>query len=284
MTDEYRLETLHRSLDHCESIADFVKTVGSATPAMIGELENMKTRLSGLGLPAGDLSIPALGGRDKIYYGEFIPPLNVIIGFLKRQIAREERRQEEQAIESRIAEAKAARSAPGNNTVFVVLGQDRDAVETVFVLLREVQLIPQDFEDARRLTEHPMPYIGDVLDTAFQTAQAVLVLFTPDERVELGERLRTGNQPPVVEYQPRPNVLIEAGIALKTHPDRTLILEMGNVRSPSDLAGRHVVRWSADDPAGRQRLLERLQDAGCHPTIEGTRWMDVGKKDGPTWA
>jgi hypothetical protein len=47
--------------------------------------------------------------------------------------------------------------------------------------------------------------------------------------VELKERLRAG-QPAEVAFQPRPNVLIEAGIALNSHPDRTIIAELGTVR------------------------------------------------------
>jgi predicted nucleotide-binding protein len=250
---------------------------------MMSELQTAMTRLSGLGFAVGDFSLPANPNQGSIYYYQLIAPLSMINGYLKREIAREERRQAEQAIELRLDEADSARQAPGNNTVFVVLGQDSDAVQTVFALLREVELVPRDFADARRLTKHPMPYVGQVLDTAFETAQAVLVLFTPDERVELKDRLRNASLPIVVEFQPRPNVLIEAGIALTTHPDRTVVLEMGNVRSPSDLAGRHVVRWKEDSPAERQLLLERLEDAGCQPVRNGTRWMNVGKVDRPTW-
>jgi len=168
------------------------------------------------------------------------------------------------------------------NSVFVVHGQDPDSIETIFGLLREVELLPRDFADARRLTANPMPYIGEVLDATFTHAQAVLVLFTPDERVELRDFLR-GSQPIAVEFQPRPNVLIEAGIALATHPTRTVIAELGQVRSISDLSRRHVVRWRDDSPVVRSELLERLVDAGCHPNLTGTRWMDVAKKVRPSW-
>jgi predicted nucleotide-binding protein len=148
---------------------------------------------------------------------------------------------------------------PVRNAVFVVHGRDNDAVEMVFAFLREVGLQPAAFEDARRMTGRPMPYIGEVLEAAFANAQAVLVLFTPDERVELAKRLRPRDQPIQVEHQPRPNVLIEAGVALTTHPDRTVIVEMGNVRNISDLAGRHMVRMAEDTPALRSEVLDRLK-------------------------
>ena len=161
-------------------------------------------------------------------------------------------------------------------------GQDTDSVDTIFALLREVELLPRDFSDARRLTSNPLPYIGEVLATAFAHAQAVLTLFTPDERVELRDALR-GTQPIAVEFQPRPNVLIEAGTALATHSTRTVIAELGEVQSISDLLGRHVVRCREDPPIPRAELLERLTDAGCHPNMSGTRWMDAGKKERPSW-
>ena len=44
--------------------------------------------------------------------------------------------------------------------------------------------------------------------------------------------------------QARPNVLIEAGMALITHPTRTIIAVLGDQELPSDLAGRHYIRLS----------------------------------------
>ncbi len=119
--------------------------------------------------PDTELLIPMaiVDQTGKAYYRDLVPRLRVIQGYLKRQITREESKQADEAIELQLKSADEERVSPGNSTVFVVFGQDEDAVDTVFSLLREVELVPRDFADARRLTKHPMPYIGDVLETAF---------------------------------------------------------------------------------------------------------------------
>ena len=42
-------------------------------------------------------------------------------------------------------------------------------------------LQPIDWSEAIRLTDKPAPFAGEVLDAAFNHAQAVVVLLTPDE-------------------------------------------------------------------------------------------------------
>lgn len=135
----------------------------------------------------------------------------------------------------------------------------------------------------RQRGDDPLPYVGRVLDDAFAKAQAVLGLFTPDENVELIDRLRRPDESLQVEYQPRPNVLLEAGMALARHPRRTVIVEFGRVRPISDLAGRHTARWHDDTPEKRSDLLARLRAAGCQPDQGDARWMSAGRVMNPTW-
>jgi predicted nucleotide-binding protein len=215
-------------------------------------------RLKESGYDVDDFYITAGDRTDEgnIWGYDFLRRVSGADRYIKRQLSRRE--EHRRASRSSHQEPEKA-TIP--NSVFVVHGQDQDAAETIVSLLREVELLPRDFADARRMTASPMPYVGEVLATAFEVAQAVLLIFTPDERVELKDRLR-GERPIQVDFQPRPNVLIEAGIALATHPDRTVIVEMGTVRPISDLAGRHVVRWTDDTPAARSELLDRLTDAG----------------------
>ena len=164
------------------------------------------------------------------------------------------------------------------NTVFVVHGRDLDALKTVVTLLQAVRLDPKTFEDTRRLTGKPSPYVGEDLEAAFDYAQAILVMFTPDEHVQLRPELRSEGEEAAAEFQPRPNVLVEAGMALAMHRDRTVIVEMGTIREVSDLSGIHLVRWRRDTPEKRAEVLDRLTDAGCRPDrASSNRWMTVGR-------
>lgn len=98
-------------------------------------------------------------------------------------------------------------------------------------------------------------------------ANAVVVLLTPDDEARLCEELR-GKQEPDHEKalmgQARPNVLFEAGMAFGTHPDRTIVVELGALRPFSDIHGRHTIRLdgsSTADGAGRKELLRAAADA-----------------------
>jgi predicted nucleotide-binding protein len=165
-------------------------------------------------------------------------------------------------------------AASARDAVFVVHGRNESARNAVVAVLRAAGLKPLEFEQARRLTGQAAPYIGTILDAAFANAQAVVVLFTDDERVKLRNELAGPTDPKNLEFQPRPNVIFEAGMALGLHPHRTVIVEIGRMRSISDLAGRHIVRWDGSVES-RKRLLQRLQDAGCSVDLTGEDWMTV---------
>lgn len=101
-------------------------------------------------------------------------------------------------------------------SVFVVHGRNAAARDEVFKFLRALGLVPLEWSEAIKRTGEGSPYIGKVLDTAFETAQAVLVLMTPDEIACLGKAYAEGDQDRECEPspQPRPNVLFEAGMAI----------------------------------------------------------------------
>jgi len=109
------------------------------------------------------------------------------------------------------------------------------------------------------------------LEQAFRNAQAVVAFFTPDEHV-IG---RHGDVSKRDDWrvQARPNVFVEAGMALVTHPDRTVIVVLGDQELPSDLAGRHYVRIRRGDPAPLLDLANRLKTAGCDTVTTGTDWL-----------
>src|SRR5439155_15843423 len=78
--------------------------------------------------------------------------------------------------------------------------------------------------------------------------------------------------------QPRPNVLFEAGMAFGSHHDRTIMVQIGDIRQVSDVAGRHVVHFQGTPPQ-RAELRERLKTAGCAVKEGGTDWLTSGNFD-----
>ncbi|WP_327073842.1 nucleotide-binding protein [Kitasatospora purpeofusca] len=160
--------------------------------------------------------------------------------------------------------------------VFVIHGRNEPARRGLFEFLRAIGLDPIEWSEAIQMTGKGSPYIGEVLDTAFASAQAVVVLQTPDDVTYLHESLTHPGDPECSpQMQPRPNVLFEAGMAMGRHEDRTVVVELGQVKVISDIHGRHVVRLD-NSVKKRQDLATRLQTAGCATRLTGTDWHEAG--------
>lgn len=160
--------------------------------------------------------------------------------------------------------------------VFAIHGRNEKARRGLFEFLRSIGLDPIEWSEATRLTGKGSPYIGEILDAAFSAAQAVVVLQTPDDVAYLHESLAAVGDPDCsAQMQPRPNVLFEAGLAMGRDADRTVIVEMGQVRVFSDIHGRHVVRLD-NSLKKRQELATRLGTAGCEVRTSGSDWHEAG--------
>lgn len=166
-----------------------------------------------------------------------------------------------------------------DNTVFVVHGRDGALRQSMFDFLRALNLHPLEWDHAIDEAKQGNPYVGDVLDIVMSKAEAIVVLFTPDDLAQLkeqfvksGERSSEGK----LQGQARPNVLFEAGLALGAHPKKTIMVQVGNVKAFSDIGGRHMVRLS-NDQASRNSFANRL--ARICPAVNrvGNDWMHVGK-------
>jgi len=184
-------------------------------------------------------------------------------------------------------DATAARKRAGgkrkvdSRKVFVVHGRNGAARDALFDLLRAIGLHPLEWDEIVQETGEGSPYTGRVLEVGFSLVQAVVVLMTPDDEARLREPLRGKHEPSHetdLTPQPRPNVLVEAGMALGQHGNRTVIVEMGRLRPISDLFGRHVVRLD-NTPQQRKALAQRLQTAGCTVNLAGNDWLSVGDFD-----
>lgn len=172
----------------------------------------------------------------------------------------------------------AKRSAPIPNSVFVVHGRDVEARTSIYAFLRAIGVKPIEWTSAIALSKKASPYIGEILDSVFARARAVIVLMTPDDLAQLRPDLLSLTDKPyerVLTGQARPNVLFEAGMAFATHADRTVLVQVGNIREFSDVAGRHVVNLT-NDFSRRQELAIKLTNAGCDVDTTGTDWVEAG--------
>lgn len=164
--------------------------------------------------------------------------------------------------------------ASDRRSVMVIYGHDSEANDALFSWLRCIGLQPQEWNQLIHLSGSTSPYVGQTLEKAFENVQAVVALFTPDEEVRERDGLR-GNARTPGRFQARPNVLVEAGMALVTHPRRTIFVILGPQELPSDLAGRYYIKLDGT-PGPLNELAGRLADAGCAVDRTGTRWLDPG--------
>jgi predicted nucleotide-binding protein len=168
----------------------------------------------------------------------------------------------------------AAPSRVDPRRVMVVYGRDGEARRAMFDFLRALGLHPGEWRKLITDTEKAAPYIGEVLERAFENAAAVVVLLTPDDEAKLRD-VYIRDSDPEFERNPtpqaRPNVLFEAGMAFGLHPDRTVLVELGPLRPFSDVFGRHVVRLDGSEQPLRD-IAGRLKTAGCAVDDSGDDW------------
>lgn len=179
--------------------------------------------------------------------------------------------------------ADAADTSPADRRyVAVVHGRDEDATGWLFAFLRALDLHPIEWGEAVKATGSAAPSNPNVVVRLFSLATAVVVLFTPDETVRLhsdllpAEDSRDDGAP---RLQSRPNVLLEAGMALAQHPERTVLVEVGLVEIPSDLAGLNLIRLGGGAKPLHE-LANRLEAAGCHVNRVGSEWLGTDRVDG----
>src|SRR5262249_54463739 len=75
--------------------------------------------------------------------------------------------------------------------------------------------------------------------------------------------------------QARPNVLFEAGYALAKYPRRAIIVQIGEVRPFSDIAGRFMIHFDGS-PSARHHVVARLKAAEVQVDTSGADWLTAG--------
>lgn len=181
--------------------------------------------------------------------------------------------------------AKAPRARANNTStkrrgtsVWVVHGRNEKLKQEIFALLRALHLVPLEWNQALKKTGKGTPYVGEILDAAFRTAVAVVVLLTPDDDAMLKKQFWIKSDGPhekKLTGQARANVLFEAGMAFGRNENSTVLVQVGDIRPFSDTGGRHVVRLSTA-PSSRQEFATKLANAGCNVNTSGTDWLTVG--------
>ncbi|HEY7417275.1 MAG TPA: TIR domain-containing protein [Ktedonobacteraceae bacterium] len=127
------------------------------------------------------------------------------------------------------------------------------------------------------------PFAANILHTIFESAKAIIVLFTTEEYA----RLRRELQKPIgkkeaEEFRPQPGMdqIFEAGYALGRFSKRTILLQIGQVELFSDLDGRYMPNFTGKE-GERRNLINRLISIGCTLQIDESRWRSAGNFQPP---
>jgi predicted nucleotide-binding protein len=96
--------------------------------------------------------------------------------------------------------------------------------------------------------------------------------------VQLRENLWSKKEKPLEKkpnFQARPNVIFEAGMALGRHPEKTIFVTVGKVKEFSDIAGKHMI-FLDNSSRSRRQLAKRLESMGCPIELDGDDWESAG--------
>jgi predicted nucleotide-binding protein len=181
----------------------------------------------------------------------------------------------------RAGDARAAsprRRVKPDRTVMVVYGRDTALKDAMFAFLVALDLKPMSWTEGIKHTNIANPSVRQIVDALFAKAVAVVVLLTPDDEVRLKPDFHQPHEP-VHETQStgqaRPNVLFEAGMAMSSHPDRTIMTQYGNVKPFTDVGGIHITHLSNSIEA-RRELATKLINARCQVDMNKDDWRTAG--------
>lgn len=158
--------------------------------------------------------------------------------------------------------------------VFVIHGRDRANLQELKHFLKGLGLQAWTFVDEFHEASPNTPIV-EIVSRGVSKTRAVIALLTPDEFACLVPERREAaeSERNVRRWQPRPNVIYEAGMAMGLNRDGTILVTVGNVELPSDLDGiLHIRLTNGTD--SRRTLRKKLMQAGCEVDMNLDDWMD----------
>ncbi len=166
------------------------------------------------------------------------------------------------------------------NTVFVVHGRDEKLRDAMYELLGALGLKAQEWGHAIRGARGKggNPYVNDVVTKIMDQAQAIVVLLSPDDEAKLKDQFVGKHERQTegkLRGQARPNVIFETGIAIGTHHRKTVMVQVGSLKSFTDIGGMHILHLTGDDKS-RHDFANRLADLGCKIDRGGDHWLRAG--------
>ena len=138
--------------------------------------------------------------------------------------------------------------------VYVVYGHDPVMRDAMYDFLEALELEPVTKEAAVGWTGEASPFANRIIDAAFNHAQAVIVLFTGDDRTRLRSGLRRHNGESDEKkywFQPGQDQVFEAGYAFGHSPERTILIQVGRVKLFSDIDGRYIPNFTGKEKERR---------------------------------
>lgn len=159
--------------------------------------------------------------------------------------------------------------------VMVVHGRDEKMKDAMFAFLKSLDLRPLEWTSGIKETGTANPSVQQIIDALFGKASAVVVLLTPDDEARLRPEFHKPHDPPHevnLTGQARPNVLFEAGMAITSHPDRTVMVQIGQVRPFTDIGGSYITHMN-NSLAKRKELVAKLESA-CAVDTSSDDWRD----------
>ncbi len=156
-------------------------------------------------------------------------------------------------------------------SVFIVHGRNTAARDELAKFLRHLDARPITWTDAASYTAKPSPTTMEIINAGMARAQAIVVIFTPDDQAKLKDafiKADDGIHETQLTGQARQNVILEAGMALGAAPERTVLVRLGQTRAISDIDG---INWIdlGDSWNDRDRLRVALINANV--TLESHR-------------
>lgn len=167
---------------------------------------------------------------------------------------------------------------PDSKRVFIVYGRNAKAKDAMVLFLRAIGLEHLDFDEVKN-SLGGSPYVGDIVRKGMDEAQAVVVIYTSDEYASLRPSFHSVRDDELEKnrWQPRQNVIFEAGMAMGINEKRTILVVLGDMPLPSDIKGRHIVYLNnTTDSREKFRNLLGGQAVGCAVDFTKAGWHNVG--------